>query len=315
MSNRVFFVFLIPIAFTIALALPPPAAQAAIDQIQVSNHSSSSATISWTTTDFADGCVHYGLTPALGDTVCDSRPDDDLHVAGLISLEPDTTYYFEVASGGEINNNGGALYTFETTTVGIGIPYTIYGDLTLPPEWTLFTVTIKSAGGDMSHPLSTLIDSVAVWSLNLGNLKNPLTDDVFHYATGDSLFLRAGSGPTGGFQDSTTVSGMSPQYVGQIVMDVLPTNALPVDELLLLGGFPNPFQRTTTLEYRSPVKDRVVIEVFDPTGRKCATLLDQVLPAGNGRVTWEGTGLPGGIYLARIQAGSLRAATSLVLLK
>jgi len=54
-----------------------------IDNVQVSNLTSSSATITWTTDDTTDGCVHYGLDTTLADTTCDSRSSDDVHYVVL----------------------------------------------------------------------------------------------------------------------------------------------------------------------------------------------------------------------------------------
>ena len=113
--------FLRPIAlFSILFILLAASALAGIDDIRVSNISSSSATISWTTTDSTDGCVRYGLTTSLGDTTCDTSADDWVHYVLLTGLTPDTTYYYEVKSDTVIDDNGGSKYTFHTAIIGQG---------------------------------------------------------------------------------------------------------------------------------------------------------------------------------------------------
>ena len=84
------------------------------------------------------------------------------------------------ASGGEVDSNGGSYYSFRTTKVGAGIPYIIYG-LVYPREGVIVIVQVKSSGGALSCPLATLNDSAGVWFLNLGNLKDPASNDVFSY--------------------------------------------------------------------------------------------------------------------------------------
>lgn len=42
----------------------------------------------------------------------------------------DTDYYFEVISGTTTDNNDGEYYTFRSAQFGIGVPYTLYGQLT-----------------------------------------------------------------------------------------------------------------------------------------------------------------------------------------
>ena len=192
-----------------------------ISNVQVSNVTSSSATITWTTSDTTDGCVNYGLTTALGDTSCDSRPNDDVHQVIITGLSAETTYYFEVISGGITDNNGGAYYTFITTDVASGVPYVIFGYVLLhnglsPTTATIVSVQVES-NGNASYPLSDLTNTDGAWSLNLGNLKNLADGTVLSYSTGDSTFVDAQGAADGVGQDTTTVSGSSPQYAGTIL--------------------------------------------------------------------------------------------------
>jgi len=74
----------------------------------------------------------------------------------------------------------------------------------------------------------------------------------------------------------------------------------------LLGNIPNPFNATTTIEFRLPVGEKVKLEVLDITGRIVATLVDEELPAGTHQVIWDGTSttenkeMPSGIYTCRL---------------
>jgi hypothetical protein len=189
-----------------------------ISNVQVSNITGSSATITWTTSDTTDGCVHYGLTTALGDTACDVRPNDDIHFVQISGLSVDTTYYFEVASGGEVDSNGGSYYSFGTTKVEFGTPYIIYGlaYLSDSSKAAIVSANVKPPAGDLSYPLAALTDSMGVWFVNLGNLKDPATNDVFSYSVGDTIFITAEGGKEGQLFDTTTVSGASPQDCGPL---------------------------------------------------------------------------------------------------
>ncbi len=200
-----------------------------IFNVDVSNLSSASATISWLTEELTNGCVHYGLTTNFSDTLYDSRPNDDVHFVEISGLSPNTSYYFEVISGSTIDSNGGSYYTFTTTEVGIGVPYLIAGraylpDSTTPVEGTLISTGVKSSGGDISYPLATLTDTAGFWLLNLGNLKDTITNDVFSYSIGDSIFITANGANDGIGSAVDTVSGTSPQDCGVIVLyDIPPT--------------------------------------------------------------------------------------------
>jgi hypothetical protein len=209
------------ICLSIVLTLSSASSQ--ISQIQVSNLTSTSATITWYTPDSSDGCVVYGLaTDALDDTACDTRPDDDIHCVEITGLSANTVYYFEVVSGGTTDNNKGASYSFTTADVGNGVPYMIFGwvmlsDGVTPARGTIVIVQLKS-NGSLSYPLSRLTYPNGVWSLNLGNLKNPVDGTVLAYNTGDTILVHAQGAADGVGQVITTVSGTNPQKIETMVL-------------------------------------------------------------------------------------------------
>jgi len=207
--------------FSVVLTLSSASGQ--ISNVQISNLTSSSATITWSTPGSSDGCVIYGLaTDALDDTTCDTRPDDDVHYVEITGLSAKTAYYFEVVSGGTSDSNGGACYTFTTADVGNGLYYVILGwvmlsDGTTPAGGTIVTACVKS-NGSLSYPLSRLTYPNGVWSLNLGDLKNPADGTVLAYNAGDTIFVHAQGGADGVGQVVTTVSGSSPQRIETIIL-------------------------------------------------------------------------------------------------
>jgi hypothetical protein len=62
----------------------------------------------------------------------------------------------------------------------------------------------------------------------------------------------------------------------------------------------NPFRETTELRYSLPAADRVRIVLLDAQGRLMRRLLDEMRPAGWGRVPVNAAQLPAGIYFARL---------------
>jgi hypothetical protein len=65
---------------------------------------------------------------------------------------------------------------------------------------------------------------------------------------------------------------------------------------------PNPCAGPLNVSYQVRRSGRVTIELFDASGRKTATLLDQVLPAGTGRLAWDSRGVSKGVYFLRLAA-------------
>lgn len=77
--------------------------------------------------------------------------------------------------------------------------------------------------------------------------------------------------------------------------------AVPVPIGSELSAGPNPFNPTTTLHFRTGVRDLVTLQVIDVRGRVLRTLLETTLEPGAHSMTWDGRDdagrvLPSGIY-------------------
>jgi len=78
---------------------------------------------------------------------------------------------------------------------------------------------------------------------------------------------------------------------------------------------PNPFNPETALGYRLSAPGWVSLQVYDTAGRETAKLVNGWQDAGAHEVTFDGAGLPSGIYFVRLQAGEGMAVQKIVLLK
>lgn len=96
--------------------------------------------------------------------------------------------------------------------------------------------------------------------------------------------------------------------------------SVPGLELVLHQNHPNPFNPSTTIEYVLPSASRVVLAVYDLSGRLVARLVDGEQPAGPHSVVWNGFGAGGapvtsGIYFYRLQAGKMKVTRKMLLLR
>jgi len=78
---------------------------------------------------------------------------------------------------------------------------------------------------------------------------------------------------------------------------------------------PSPFNPSTSLRFDLPAPAHVRLEVFDTAGRLIRTLVEERRQAGSHAVTFDGSGLPSGLYFARLTAGDYTQTQKLVLLK
>jgi endonuclease/exonuclease/phosphatase family metal-dependent hydrolase len=86
-------------------------------------------------------------------------------------------------------------------------------------------------------------------------------------------------------------------------------------EFHLAQNYPNPFNPTTVLSCQLPVASFVNLAVYDITGRKVADPVNGWMDAGTHGITFDGSGLPSGIYIYRLTAGNHTASGKMVLMK
>ena len=103
--------------------------------------------------------------------------------------------------------------------------------------------------------------------------------------------------------------------------------ANPVDEpragaasFLLLPNHPNPFNPSTTVEWRVAVEGDVRLTVRDLRGARVRTLHEGRLPAGDHRRVWDGhdgqgVAVASGVYLAVLEGGGRLATRKMLLVK
>ncbi|MBU1131516.1 T9SS type A sorting domain-containing protein [Patescibacteria group bacterium] len=83
----------------------------------------------------------------------------------------------------------------------------------------------------------------------------------------------------------------------------------------LADNYPNPFNLTTVISYQLPTNSQVNVQVYDTAGRLIATLVDGWRQPGTHEVTFDGSNLPSGVYVYRLQAGEFSATGKMVLMK
>ena len=78
---------------------------------------------------------------------------------------------------------------------------------------------------------------------------------------------------------------------------------------------PNPFNPTTTISFELRDAGFVSLRIFDVQGRQVGCLNDRHLLAGKHEFTFDGSGLPSGIYFAYFEAGDFQQTVKLLLMK
>ncbi|RMG92519.1 MAG: T9SS C-terminal target domain-containing protein [Chloroflexi bacterium] len=83
----------------------------------------------------------------------------------------------------------------------------------------------------------------------------------------------------------------------------------------LYQNYPNPFNPATTIRYDLSTAASVELTVFDLLGRQVRTLVHEQQPAGSYRVTFDASGLPGGVYIYRLKTDRATFQKKMILLR
>jgi hypothetical protein len=86
-------------------------------------------------------------------------------------------------------------------------------------------------------------------------------------------------------------------------------------EYTLEGSYPNPFNPVTVIRYGLPEDAVVSLVVYDVLGRAVARLVAAPQSAGWHEATFDGSLLPSGVYLYRLEAGSFTQSRTMLLVK
>lgn len=73
-------------------------------------------------------------------------------------------------------------------------------------------------------------------------------------------------------------------------------------EFRLHQNYPNPFNATTNFQFDLPIQSEVRLEIFDISGRRVATIVNNTLNAGSHQFRWDASALASGVYIARLTA-------------
>lgn len=83
----------------------------------------------------------------------------------------------------------------------------------------------------------------------------------------------------------------------------------------LYPNYPNPFNGSTTIRYEIPVGGHVNISVYNSNGQLVRKLVEGNKNPGTHIIDFDGTNLPSGLYISRLQAGNHSDSKKMLLIK
>ncbi len=133
------------------------------------------------------------------------------------------------------------------------------------------------------------------------------------YDPGFPSYYYVSSISTGSFRESL-------HPVVSDVEDIPNKDKLIVQNFILNQNYPNPFNPSTKIIFTIPnvasrLSLRTTIIVYDMLGKQVTTLVNDELPEGDYKVTFDASGLSSGIYFYQLISGSNILTKQMVLLK
>ena len=83
----------------------------------------------------------------------------------------------------------------------------------------------------------------------------------------------------------------------------------------LFQNFPNPFNPATSIKFSLVSSEFVGLKIYNSIGQEVASLVNQILPAGEYEYTWNAGNLASGIYLYKFRTGNSVEVKKMILLK
>ncbi len=84
---------------------------------------------------------------------------------------------------------------------------------------------------------------------------------------------------------------------------------------VLMQNYPNPFYRSTTIEYTLTKSTQTEIVVYDLIGHEVATLVDEYQIAGTHKVIWDASNVNAGVYFYSMKIDNSVVSTKKMLVK
>lgn len=80
-------------------------------------------------------------------------------------------------------------------------------------------------------------------------------------------------------------------------------------------NYPNPFNAQTAIEFYSPAKEKIVIEIFNILGEKIKTLFEGEATTGTHRLFFDAAGIPSGLYFYRLKTPGVSLTKKMVIMR
>ena len=165
------------------------------------------------------------------------------------------------------------------------------------------SLAILTQGNEPVRWNATVNGSGQNWRLNIIPNSGLLNDTIVISVISSGL-------PVGNYNKTITIS--SPD--GNFYPYDIEVN-LDINQGILHQNYPNPFNYSTWIEYDLPEDGPVTLDLYNPKGQKCSTIVTEYLISGNYKLNLESGDLPSGIYFLLLRTKNFTETIKISILK
>jgi hypothetical protein len=194
------------------------------------------------------------------------------------------------------------------------------GDIGIGDKYYCYSLTGGTENGDFSQYVS--VNNVAPTGTLWGPAGDPADLPAQSFTIGNEIsvncpglsvqFIMLDAGST--LIDTTTVISDT-TITDTTIVDTTTTEILEEAKIINLHNYPNPFSQSTTIQFETSSYSRVMLDVFDQTGKKITELANEVLPPGVHSFPFNGNSLSGGVYYYTLKTANLILTRKMILIK
>ncbi len=233
------------------------------------------------------------------------------------SMPGDIDIELTYQSGSPVPSGGGSLY-FDVFIQNAG---------TTPVNYDAWLDIEYQGGTPTTVVVRSFTNYLPGWTINRPGMYFPVPGS---YAAGNyEFFGRVGNNPSDVWDESAFPFTKSGVVDGQPFTPFVPDGVPdPFDRIItsgspeiipteyeLIGVYPNPFNPTSNISFALPEAGKVMLKVYDVSGRQVATLINGYRDAGMHNAVFDAANLASGIYIYRLIVGDFTATGKMVLMK
>lgn len=104
-------------------------------------------------------------------------------------------------------------------------------------------------------------------------------------------------------------------YGRNMTSGIIPVSSEVPSGYKLYQNYPNPFNPSTKIRFDVPAGDYVTLKLYDISGKEISSLFGDFIIPGSYEITYDGSGLAGGVYIVSMKTNGFSDTKKIILIK